>query len=66
MCLRNSITPQPIALRELLMPSKDLVIESAKKEIFWFCVSGFFVSDVISGVGFLPFWLMLPGLWPNC
>jgi len=25
----------------------------------------FFVSDVISEVVFGPFWLMLPGLWPN-
>jgi len=27
---------------------------------------GFFVSDVISEVVFGPFWLMLPGLGPNC
>jgi len=27
--------------------------------------SGFFVSDVMSEVGFWPFWLMLPGLGPN-
>jgi len=25
----------------------------------------FFVSDVISGVGFWQFWLRLPGLGPN-
>jgi len=24
------------------------------------------VSDVISEVGFWPFWLMLPGVGPNC
>jgi len=27
---------------------------------------GFFVSDVISEVVLGPFWLMLPGLAPNC
>ena len=26
----------------------------------------FFVSDVVSEVGFSPFWLMLTGLGPNC
>jgi len=25
----------------------------------------FFVCDIISEVGFWPFWLMLPGLWPK-
>jgi len=25
----------------------------------------FFVSDVISGIGFWPFWLKLPGAWLN-
>jgi len=28
--------------------------------------SSFFVSDVTSEVGFWPFWLMLPGVGPNC
>ena len=27
---------------------------------------GFFVSDIISEVIFEPFWLMSPGLRPNC
>jgi len=27
---------------------------------------GFFMSDIISEVGFWPFWLMLRGLGPNC
>jgi len=27
---------------------------------------GFVVGDVISEVEFWPFWLMLPGLGPNC
>jgi len=36
------------------------VVEIAMKKKFVF-----FVSDVISEVGFWPFWLMLPGLGPN-
>ena len=32
------------------------------KKTFEFSVLGFFVSDVISEVGFWPIWLMLPGL----
>jgi len=27
---------------------------------------GCFVGDVIYGEGFSPFWLRLPGPWPNC
>jgi len=33
------------------------------KKKFW--GFGFFLSDVISEVGFWPFWFMLPGLGPN-
>jgi len=34
-----------------------------EKILFW--VSGFFVGDTISGVGFKPFWLRLPGPGPQ-
>jgi len=46
--------------RKLFKPSKDF--NSAIKKILVF----FFLSDIISEVGFWPFWLMLPSLGPNC
>jgi len=50
--------------RELFKPSKDAAsLESAFKKKFWSFV--FFVTDVISKVGFWPFCLMFPGLGPN-
>jgi len=53
MCLSNSTTPQPIASESCSSPQKTRqVFESAMKINFWFWVSGFFVSDVISEVGF--------------
>jgi len=36
------------------------------KKKFLVLGSGFFVGDVISRVGFWPFWLRLPGPGPNC
>jgi len=35
------------------------------KKMFLVLSFGFFVSGVISEVGFWSFWLMLPGLGPN-
>jgi len=40
------------------------VSESAMKRIIFACV--FFGNDVISSVGFWPFWFMLPDPRPNC
>jgi len=53
--------------RELFKPSKDLasLLVCTQKENFLVGGCGFFVSDVISEVVFVPFWLMLPGLGPN-
>jgi len=34
-----------------------------KMQSFGFC---FFVGDIMSGVGFRPFWFRLPGLGTNC
>jgi len=53
--------------RKLFKPSNDstsLLVCNKKN----FLVGGcrFFVGDVISEVVFRPFWLMLPGLGPNC
>jgi len=44
--------------------SASVLSELEKKFLGWGC--GFFVSDVTSEVVFGPFWLMLPGLGPNC
>jgi len=67
-CLTNAIAPPPIVLESCLNPQKiQKVFYSALAKKFLvriFC--GFFVSDVISEVVFGPFWLMLPGLQPNC
>jgi len=53
MCLSNGIPPQPIVLASCSNPQKTWqVFESAMKKNW-----GFFVSDVISEVGFWPFWL---------
>jgi len=50
---------------ELFKPSKDLAsLRVCNEKRFWGL--SFFVSDVISEVGFWPFWLILPGLGPNC
>ena len=57
-----------ISARELFKHSKSLasLVVCNEKNNFWFGVSGFFVSDVISEVDFWPLLLMLPGLGPNC
>jgi len=53
---------------ETLWPSgwaPDSLLDCTRKKFFgwgW----RFFVSDVISEVVFVSFWLMLPGLGPNC
>ena len=56
------MVPQPIALESSSNPQKTRqVFESAMKKIFGFGFQ-FFVSDVISEVGF---WPILPDLGPN-
>jgi len=52
--------------RELFKPLKDSasLLVCNEKTFFGFGFL-FFVSDIISEVGFWPFWLMLPGLGPN-
>jgi len=59
--LRNSPVDRA---RELFKPSKDWASLRAGKEKKNL-VSSFFVSGVISEVGFWPLRLMLPGLGPN-
>jgi len=52
-----------IALESCSNPEKtQQVLKPATKKNFGF---GFFVRDIISEVGFWPFWLILPGLEPN-
>jgi len=49
--------------KELFKPSKDSaspLVCNEKNVSFGFC---FFVGDIISGIGFWPFWLRLPGNW---
>jgi len=53
--------------RELFKGSNGLasLVDCTRKKFFgWGC--RFFVSDVISEVVLGSFWLMLPGLRPNC
>jgi len=66
-CLTNAIAPSADCARELFKPAKEWGSVPActlKNFSCWGC--GFFVSDVINEVVFGPFWLMLPGLGPNC
>jgi len=44
----------------------QLVFKTALKKIFLVGGCRFFVSDLMSEVVFGSFWLMLPGLGPNC
>jgi len=45
------------------MPLKDSTsLRVCNKKYFFILRFRFFVSDIISEVGFWPFWLMLPGL----
>jgi len=54
-------------VRELFKPSKDLgSLRVCNEKILGGVWASFFVSDVISKVGFWPCWLILPGLGPNC
>jgi len=49
-----------------LNPSKDLAcFEVSNKKIVFGFGFRFFVSDILGGVGFWPFWLRLPGPGPN-
>jgi len=50
-----------VCARELFKPSVSLQVCN-EKMIFGF---GFFGSDILSGVGFGPFWLRSPGPVPN-
>jgi len=61
--LRNSVTPLLIALESYSNPRNiwQVFKPTIKKEFFGL---GFIMSDVISGIGFWPFWLRLPGLGP--
>ena len=63
MCLSNGMIP-PIMLESCSSNQKTRqVFECAMKKIFWFWVSGLFVCDIISNVGFWPF--MAAGTWPR-
>jgi len=42
------------------------LLACTRKKHFLLGGCGFFVSDVKIEVSFRPFWLMLPGLGPNC
>jgi len=53
--------------RELFKPLKDspsLLVYTGKQTFVWVC--RFLVSDIISDAVLGQFWLMLPGLRPNC
>jgi len=66
-CLTNAMPPPPIALESCSNPQTDRpVFWSALEKNFFGQRCRFFVSDVISEVVLGPFWLMLPGLGPNC
>jgi len=61
MPLCYSITHQAIVLESCSNPQKSRqVFESAMTKN-----CGFYVSDIISEVGFWPHWLVLPGLRSN-
>jgi len=55
-------------VRELFKGSNglDSHLDCSRKKIFWLGGGEFFMSDVISELVFGPFWLILPGLGPNC
>jgi len=58
-----SITCQLIVLKSCSNPDSGLLVCNEKN---WKVLDlGFFVGDVISGIGFRPFWLRLPALGPN-
>jgi len=65
MCLSNVIIPQLIALESCPSSQKtrqDFEPAMEKNILVLF----YFVNNTISEVGFWPFWVMLPGLGPNC
>ena len=62
--LANSIAPQLIVLESYPNPQKTWqIFEIAVKKIFWVWFTVFFVSDIISKVGFWPF--LVPYLDPT-
>jgi len=66
-CHTNAIAPLPFALESCSMAQTDWpVFYIALKKIFLAGGWGFFVSDVISEVVLGSFWLVLPGVGPNC
>jgi len=66
-CFTNALAPLPIVLESCSRVKRighSSRLHLNKKFLVGSC--GFFVSDVKSEVVFGPFWLMLPGLGPNC
>jgi len=66
-CLTNAPAPPPIALEScsgLKRIGQSSRLHSKKRFLVGGCE--FFVTDVISEVVLGSFWLMLPGLGPNC